>query len=126
MRFMLNQKVTSKKTGLPMVGKVLGIQSPVVLALTHGLSSQVALEKIYPNWTNLYPEWATDWVYTIMFDTPARHMSLQEYKTHHPDATMEEYKEEVPVNFCATYPQDDLETINIEERLETSEINSRG
>jgi hypothetical protein len=126
MIFRLNQKVTSRKTGMPMVGKVLAVQSPIIVAISRGVTSREEVEALYPNWTTLYPDWTNNWVYTVLFDKPMRHMSYSEYLNRFPYATTEEYEQHLPILHCAMYPESDLETIDIEERLETSEINSSG
>lgn len=125
MKFDLYEKVVSKKTGLPMTGTILGVMHPSLMGAQYYFRTVEECKEGFPAWTELYPEWTKKMIYTILFDTPSRTMSFEEFLEQNDEGvTKFDYHEKVPIRYCAAYPEDDLEPLHSEERTETSEINS--
>lgn len=113
--FEIGQKVTTKQTGCPTVGYVVGI--------IHGLSWEINTQytgQTYTRWYELYPDWPNKPVYFVMFDEPHRTISFDEWcaiiEPQHRD--LNTYEEHVPIQAMASYPHDDLEDMGEEERFE--------
>jgi hypothetical protein len=107
-KFQLGSKVTSKKTGLPMTGYVVGICMPIMFGLMRGVCTQVELFDEYPRWTDLYPDWVNKPVYTVSFNSPMRTVNLEEY---HKYGGSDGGYENLPKAIMAGYPEDDLELL---------------
>lgn len=111
MKFNLDDTVTSKKLGLPMIGKIVGINR----------AELACPEKQHPIWDEVYPDWADKPVCYVRFNKPQRRVSLQEFIEANP-GIMENpeiggdpnildmvYQNNVPVEKGTVYPEDDLE-----------------
>lgn len=120
----MEDRVVSRKTGLPMTGTVKGVAHPQVIAITMGCLTKEAALNHFKSWTDKYPDWISKAVYTVIFDAPARTSTLEEFLNQNPGSDKEDYEEYCPMRYLAAYPEDDLELLNIEERTETSEVNS--
>lgn len=103
--FKLGDQVTSKKTGLPSYGYIVGILTgPVYIKMSHcqimipnytdmedietkGMSSvdMIVTRLGYPEsimyelWSKLYPKWPLNPVVYVKFDQPQRNVSFEEY-----------------------------------------------
>jgi len=107
-KFLCNERVISKKTGLLISGIVVGI-------LTGGYQKLVYHRRNNKStlWDNLYPHWQEKFVYIVVFDQPSRIMSYEEYVNS--ESVGEIYKNEkdyeinCPLLYEATYPEDGLE-----------------
>ena len=111
LKFGMNQWVVSKKTGLPMVGHIHGITTGVYQDWVFRCRGQKTIR-----WDDLYPDWREKFVYIVVFDTPGRTCSYEEYISlestkFHDKAT---YEQNIPIQSCATYPEDDLEVFDME------------
>lgn len=104
----IGDRVTSKKTGLPMTGTIVGILKGVFYR---------ALAKVQDSspWYDLYPEWLDSEVYYVNFDTPQKSCSFEEF-VQQSELSIEDaqvmYKYTVPFAHNAAYPKDDLELID--------------
>jgi len=106
--FLLGQKVTSKKTGMPMTGMIVSVCSPVMAALMKLVFKKTDSLEAYPRWTELYPDWVDNLVYIVAVRTPMRPMSLEEALKY--GATEQEYNEIRP-EYLIMYPEADLELV---------------
>jgi len=109
MKFKLGDKVTSKHLGLPMVGKVIGINAPEL----------VFEQPDAPHpWDEVCPEWRERPIYYVKFNKPQRKMSLQEFQKL-AEATNEVpldlidmyYQNNIPVERGSQYPEEELEKL---------------
>jgi len=110
----LGNRVTSKKTGLPMTGQVVGFVWPLVMAIQNNIPLR-ELKNRSTRWTEIYPDWDQKVLVYVFVDEPIYHMSYEEYKTHFKDGTPEHYQETVPKVQLISYPIDDLEEIENDE-----------
>jgi len=115
-KFSLSDRVTSKKTGLPAIGRVIQTTHPIMYELR-------GAEK-FLTWNELYPDWLEKPLYTVLFDKPQRHMSLDEYKMYvrtkmdeaednlSDDDWKMNYENNVELVRMASFPEDDLELLD--------------
>lgn len=113
--FEIGQKITTKQTGCPTVGYVVGIM--------HGLSWEINSRysgQTYTRWYELYPDWPNKPVYFVMFDEPHRTISFTEWcvSVEPKYRELEVYEKYTPIQAMASYPHDDLEDMGGEERFE--------
>lgn len=110
--FKLHDQVTSKRLGLPMIGKIVGIADAKYIVRHNNIDS--------PLWDKYYPEWKSGQVATVMFNKPQKVMSLEEYKESLPREIIERadhldielhYQNDIKTDLFATYPVDDLEPL---------------
>lgn len=104
----IGDRVTSKKTGLPMTGTIVGVlMAPFYKSIA----------KIGDNspWNILYPDWLTSEVYYVQFDSPQKGVSFEEF-VHQSNYPIEHakilYEYMIPYALNAAYPKEDLELIN--------------
>ena len=104
-------RVTSKKTGLPMIGTVHG----VITAGLYMYSHKINPDSEYP-WDNLYPEWRDDFVCYVKFDELQKPLTFEEYKNvgekqglNKSDEWYRAHYEDIKEVPCAAYPIQDLE-----------------
>jgi hypothetical protein len=129
----LGDRVTSKKTGLPAIGKVVAVSTGPVFLQSQNLvivwkwldeeetdiecwvvrrSDQIAA---YVRWTELYPKWMWEPVIYVEFDEPQRTLSFEEYLDGNNTKDLDEslakvlYEREVPKAKVASYPIADVE-----------------
>lgn len=105
----LGDLVTSKKTGLPTIAKVVGIMYADYYKNGY---------KIPVLWDSLYPDWGDKKIIWVLFPTPQKVVTPEEYFNYwqqevgitraESDAL---YKFTIPVAQSATYPEDDLELV---------------
>lgn len=112
----LGDRVTSKKTGLPGIGILVGIMRSYIYVKTQQ-------KKIYFTWDELYPNWKDGCVAYVEMDQPQKSVSFMEYKRSTMLASLQNdtpipsdvdlqilYKYIVPVKYLV-FPLDDLELI---------------
>jgi len=108
--FSIDDRVTSKQTGLPMCGNILSIMCDKMLFF-----SQRKTPADYKEWTRLYENWRDKPIYTVKFDTPQRPMTYMEWLNGHEPEDKEFAKSqyELSVNSVplAVYVEDDLEKL---------------
>ncbi len=117
-KFGLGEVVTSRKTGLPRIGRIV--------AISNGRYHQIMYERAgfnFLTWNQLYPDWPNKNVYTVYFDDNAKNCTLEEYKAAYPHLKEYEAQEGYdalpaynPVTFC----EDDLASVNEEEPAPSS------
>lgn len=119
-KFKLGDEVTSVITGLPTIGKVIGIQCGWLTFLEH-----VFYNKKDPNsisvdnhaWTKYFGrEWTEKCVYIVMFNSgPQRPLSYTEWLEvpNLPEYLKNEeaYKNQIPERSFASYAEDDLQLV---------------
>lgn len=114
----IGDRVTSKKTGLPMVGEVAGIMQSILylglqnLRIVPDDNGDFVIvdrqDKIqYVRWTQIYPYWMWYQVAYVKPDYPIKSMSFSEFK-----GTIEEYNK-LPSSQYITYPILDLEKMDV-------------
>ena len=107
-KFSIGEIVTSKKSGLPMVGLVVGMMVAIAFRVNGKYQGSN-----FKYWYELDPEWDDKWVYYVLFkDGPQRTMSYEEWCDgteieHH---NRETYERRIPPQVMATYPEADLES----------------
>ena len=69
--FHIGDRVTSKHTGLPSLGTILGV---VHASIYSGRSTNE-----HPQWDNLYPGWEDLWVYYVNMSEPQKTCSFEEW-----------------------------------------------
>ena len=120
-KFEVTQRVTSKKTGLPMTGTIVGVVDSTEFLnsrnLYEGISLNESFRKHYPDWVK-YP------VYAVLMDKPQLPYSYEEFlnslprnwdlesikKEGRPDILSHLYDSGKPVQITA-YPEQDLELL---------------
>ncbi len=110
-KFSIGRKVTSKKTGNPVIGYIAGISLPVVSGLVRAAANKEEAKIAYKRWTELYPDWTDKFVYAVVFTKPMRTMSLSEF-VEQTGMSEYEYEEQIPKASVASYPEDDLELVD--------------
>lgn len=99
----LGSQVTSKKTGFPGIGTVVGV------TLASWYRAMMAPQGVnFALWDTLYPNWHEKLMVTVYFDAPRKPLTKQEYFIVKPDGNEFEY-EEIPELQIVGYPVDDLE-----------------
>lgn len=108
-KFNLGSLVTSKVTGLPMTGMVVGVE--------FGFVRYQVFPGRYKRWDSLYPDWHEKLVYHVNFKGgPQPLLSFEEWCAS--ETVPEEYKTReyydlnVPRSDLAAYPEDDLELLD--------------
>lgn len=104
----IGDRVTSKKTGLPMTGTVVG------LLQGHVYYSVYAKTQASNYWDSLYPGYLDKNIVVVEFDTPQRAISKEEFGFHSGYISKEldtQYLLQVRFTQYAYYPEDDLEKI---------------
>lgn len=111
--FKIGDRVTSKRTGLPITGTVVGVSK----AETYMYLSKTQPGS-YPTWSSLYPEWIDKAICIVESDTPQRACSFIEFMNNYiPGDEIEkrrleiQYKVTVPIVPIISYPEDDLEIL---------------
>ena len=74
-KFKINDRVCSKKLGLPCISTIYGILD----GETQYLNSLATNPKTDEAWSRYYPEWKDKFVYYVKYDSPQRPLSLAEY-----------------------------------------------
>lgn len=71
-KFKFGDTVSTKVTGLPGIGKIVGVMPSII---------HCQMVKMVSNnrWTALFPDWENEYVYTVYFDEPRRWCSYDEY-----------------------------------------------
>ena len=113
MMFKIGDIVVSRQTGLPAIGKVIGIFDPIYF-----LVSQQKTDIIL--WNKLYSDWKTKSVVMIKFNSPQRQLSFDEYMSlprsseEISEEVLEEAYDSMPAVPYSAYPEDDLELFSVE------------
>lgn len=103
----IGQKVISKKTGLPVIGVVVGVMDAVFWASINKANM--------PRWDKLYPAWKEGYICYVLFKEPMKNMSFAEWKEDFSDTdiSLEElrilYKYTCKKTHSCVYPLEDLE-----------------
>jgi len=128
--FSVGDKVVSKKTGLPAMGRVIGSLPSYIYGSIMGAGCRFSSETqeimiCYPNgggfatWNKLYPDWPKK--YVIFVELPAAQLSMSfeefcdsysdyfEEKEYSLDEIKESYREHGVTTKLISYPEDDLE-----------------
>ena len=109
-KFQLGDRVTSKQTGLPAVGRVVCIYDPMYFV---GCTEDP--RRFIVAWSEFYPDWMSKPVVCIKLDQPQRQSSFQEYKSgwqgDPPELFIRAKYESMPAVPFITYPEDDLELL---------------
>jgi hypothetical protein len=77
----IGTNVSSKKTGYPGVGMVVGIMHPQLYA-AYGQKSIVEMIEQNKTWLDLYPEWFKHEVVIVYYKEPRRTITLEESKKY--------------------------------------------
>ena len=106
--FCVGDRVTSKKTGFPQVGRICAIMDAKFYCIQYCQGSK----NVY--WTELYSDWDNKSVIFVELDKYEMAIRLDEFIKHSSFATEDEAKTAYsyirPVKFIA-YPEDDLEIL---------------
>jgi len=113
--FKIHDRVISKQTGLPVAGSV------VALFCGRYYAQFVRRNSSCNRWDELYPRWKDNLVAIVLFDTPMKNLTKEEYcngcksDVSFKGITQEEaeilYKYTVPLTYVAYYPIEDLEIL---------------
>jgi hypothetical protein len=103
-KFTIGQLVATKKTGLPGVGEISGIMTPIIFQSIARISVEQMCEQ-YTTWNKHYPDWHTKPVVIVHYKEPRKTMSKEEA-----DFFNLPY-EEIPVSSNVSYCIDDLEIL---------------
>jgi hypothetical protein len=101
--FSLGNKVTSKKTGFPAVGTIIGVLDGLFWATNHPSA----------RWDELYPNWFMRPVYYVLYEKPQKHVTYEEFilgreqHAEHPILKMQ--YQLLPVQNPVVYCEEDLE-----------------
>lgn len=110
---MLGKKVTSKRIGLPMFGRVVGVETGAYWMNKYSV-------KIEPIWDEPYPLWREGNICTVHLDKPQKALSYEEFvkvsEFLHGDKLPDNetkvlYKYSVTETMFITYPEADLEEV---------------
>ncbi len=112
-KFEIGQLVTSKRTGLPGVGQIVGSMH----ARSYYRSESIRLNTldVCKRWTQDYPLWfdQSALIYFVEYETPRKTCTIDEVKLTNPEATQDEleylFEHMVPSITLISYPEDDLE-----------------
>jgi len=108
-KFNCYDRVVSKQTGLPGVGRVAGVCNAV--AYFNNISA--ANPKLsFRRWDELYSDWIDKYVYYVYYDKPRKTLSKEELSVHYDrewDEELEEVYNKLPEYHMAVYVEDDLE-----------------
>ena len=111
---LVNQKVISKKTGLPAVGQIIGML-PATVFLSYYRNGK---DFDNPTWDDLYPDWREKYVYYVRLNEPMVPCNPAEFERL-PDKAKKsgkkiiKYKEQVRSDLVV-YVEDDLEVFDEE------------
>jgi hypothetical protein len=112
--FNLGDKVVSKRTGCPVVGTIIAIESGETYKNTFYNTHHVMMKY----WFGLYPYWDTKLVYTVSFTEPQRIGTLEEFVAQSNELFAQRfievdlkqlYEVAAPMSKFAQYPEEDLE-----------------
>lgn len=104
--------VTSKKTGLPMIGIIGALYDPIIYYTLCKRSKED-----YQTWNELYPNWEDKILAIVIFHEPQKPISFSEFSKAYHDKSPEWIKvhyDDIPPQTSAIYPIDDLELYNEE------------
>lgn len=111
-KFSLGDRVSSIKTGLPMTGTIHQITSPFLYTHTFQPGQLCFL------WNELFPDWEDKCLYSVIFDTPQKRMTFEEFKYNNKkyNKIFKNNEERIeynnlPIISSALYIEDDLELI---------------
>jgi len=114
MNFQINDRVVSKKTGLPAVGT---IHSLMTVEMWLGRQGKTEVPQ---RWIDLYPDCGDKLIIGVKFDSPQKPVTLAEYcsgdQNGHSKVFLEEAYRYLPNTICAEYPEDDLEFLDQERK----------
>lgn len=108
--FSIGDRVTSKQTGLPMTGAVVGVMD--------GEYYRAWRTPDGCDWDRRFPGWTDKLVYFVIYDTPQRPISLEEFINQSPqwekfNFTKSQYEAlyevSTPYSYSAVFPAEDLE-----------------
>ena len=105
----IGAKVSSKKTGFPGVGAIIGMVHPRLYAMLNRSSLEDMIERNI-TWTRLYPDWHKHPIIYVYYNEPRKTITWEEAQRY--DVSQEEW-EKYPVSQYTTYVMEDLE--NFEE-----------
>ena len=125
-KFSVEDRVVSRKTGLPAIGYVIGMLPAYIYAgmigARVGFSKRDECVKIlrddgspaFTIWDDLYPDWAKKPIIFVELSEQQKSVSFEEFKSFAPDNIAEEqlkesYDARVTTTNIITYPEDDLE-----------------
>lgn len=108
MKFAIYERVTSKKTGLPMTGTICGL----VLGAAFENNYIKNYNRKLDGWNELYPDFRSKFVYYVYFDTPAKPVTKEEVQLKLQEGEdLEEVYDKIKTQVMAAYPEDDLELL---------------
>lgn len=110
--FKLNQEIKTKNTGIPTVGKIIGIVSYEYLEHQHKMMPDTrwkTLQEKYSLWNQFDKNWTEKPIYIVKFKKPQRNCTYQEYLRGKLGRTRFEYEIDVPEIICSLYPECSLE-----------------
>ena len=105
----MGAKVSSKKTGFPGIGIIIGMVHPRLYAIFNKTSVEDMLIN-NKTWTQLYPDWHKQPIIYVYYDKPRKVLTWEEAQIF--DISQEEW-ENYPVSQYMAYVIEDLE--NFEE-----------
>lgn len=124
-KFNIGDTVTSKQTGFPAIGTVIGIQMPEI----YGPEIDDPQGR-FSQWHKLYPDWREKLIYYVRYNTPQRPITFEEWlvgfdkyweqqeqktgetRTKPPTEDLHiMYQNKTPIQKCASFPEDDLENV---------------
>jgi len=106
-QFGIGTEVTTKKTGYPAVGNVVGVVTPELWCNISG-----APLDHFKLWHKFYPDWVGKPVVVVKFREPQKPTRIDELQFACPELSEYEIQEmwdQLPKAQCAAYPLDDVE-----------------
>lgn len=107
-KFNLGDKVINKQTGLPTSGTIIAITEPTYFIVTY--------KSRFTPWKELYPDWESKPVYTLLLDQPHKFGTEKDYLR---DVGLEEHNNIsklgyrlTPLTHLMNFPEDDLECLD--------------
>lgn len=110
----IGTKVSSKKTGFPGVGYIVGVLTPNLYCGWNRMTITDAIDSL-GRWTEIYPNWYKDPVVVVFYETPRKTVTLEEAKKF--GASYEDW-DNYPMSQYIAYPIDDLTPFEVEEKIE--------